>query len=255
MTAVAKRKTIRILSVLLLGGVIMFGLFGCKENTKKYKVDYCGAKSLYTNAKDEYTAGEEVELCYPLIATDTDYSFYLDGERLNYDYEDGKGFVLRFTMPEHDVKLEHEHHNSMEYVPPTQMKIAEEMLIDYYSATVATVGGDGYDETVLYSYTDDKVKLITYHEYEGEEETKAEYIVPYEVVDRCYEVIEKYKLREWNDRKDTFGITGALLVCRFKDGDGYVRVSSEKMPDDGKNAFNAIDSVLGEYIKDEYRVN
>lgn len=73
--------------------------------SKKYKVDYCGQKSEYKNARDEYRAGEKVELYYPLIATDTDYSFSLDGAELTRDYDTQKGFILRFTMPEHDVKL------------------------------------------------------------------------------------------------------------------------------------------------------
>jgi hypothetical protein len=55
-------------------------------------------------------------LYFELIATDTDYSFYLDGERINYKYDDRKGFVITFVMPEHNVKLECESHNSMEYI-------------------------------------------------------------------------------------------------------------------------------------------
>ena len=42
---------------------------------KKYKVDYCGEKFAYKNAKDEYRAGEKVTVYYWMIATDTDYSF------------------------------------------------------------------------------------------------------------------------------------------------------------------------------------
>ena len=35
---------------------------------KKYKVDYCGEKFAYKNAKDEYRAGEKVTLYYWMIA-------------------------------------------------------------------------------------------------------------------------------------------------------------------------------------------
>ena len=38
-----------------------------KENdklAKKYKVDYCGQKMAYPNAKDEYRAGEKVTLYF-----------------------------------------------------------------------------------------------------------------------------------------------------------------------------------------------
>lgn len=80
---------------------------------KKYTVDYCGEKYAYKNAKDEYRAGEKVTLYYWMIATDTDYSFSLDSAQLMTDYDRQKGFILSFTMPDHDVKLRCCSHNSM----------------------------------------------------------------------------------------------------------------------------------------------
>lgn len=104
--------------IIVLGGMMMFGLFGC--GGKKYKVDYCGQMSSYENAKPAYRAGEKVELYYPFIATDTDYSFYLDGESVNYDYDDKHGFVISFIMPDHDVKLECVMKNLMIYDPSAE---------------------------------------------------------------------------------------------------------------------------------------
>ena len=89
----------------------MFSLFGCRA--EKYRVDYGGNKASFRGAKDAYAAGADVTLYFPDIATDTDYSFFLDGEPLNTDYEARKGFVLRFTMPEHDVTLTVQSVNSM----------------------------------------------------------------------------------------------------------------------------------------------
>ena len=56
-------------------------------------------------------------LYYEIIATDTDYSFLLDGENLNFGWDENKGFVITFTMPDHDVKLECRMRNSMVYDP------------------------------------------------------------------------------------------------------------------------------------------
>ena len=78
---------------------------GNDKLAKKYKVDYCGQKMAYPNAKDEYRAGENVTLYFDMIATDMNYSFTLDGAELMRDYDPKKSFVLRFTMPGHDVKL------------------------------------------------------------------------------------------------------------------------------------------------------
>ena len=110
----AKRQPMNIwIGVLiLLGGLLLASLTGCSGGTK-YQVDYCGGKDCYSNAKDSYRAGSTVTLYFELIATDTDYHFFLDGEPLPFGYDEKKGFVIRFTMPEHDVKLEVSSENSM----------------------------------------------------------------------------------------------------------------------------------------------
>ena len=92
-------KSIRI----ILGGILMLSLFGCSVN--KYEIDYCGAKSSYQGAKSSYEPGVEVKLYYKNFASDMEYSFYLDGEYIPLEF-DAKGAVIRFVMPEHDVKLE-----------------------------------------------------------------------------------------------------------------------------------------------------
>ena len=96
----------------LLGGLLLVGLTSCSGG-ERYQVDYCGSKDCYSNAKDSYRAGTEVTLYFDLVATDTDYSFLLDGEPVHYTYDDRKGFVIQFTMPNHDVKLECNSKNSM----------------------------------------------------------------------------------------------------------------------------------------------
>ena len=80
---------------------------------RRYSVDYCGRKFAYQGAKDSYRAGEKVVLFCSMVATDTDYSFTLDGEYLPFDYQVTKGFRIEFTMPDHDVKQKCFMKNSM----------------------------------------------------------------------------------------------------------------------------------------------
>lgn len=91
-------------------------LFGCMGT--KYNVDYCGSKSMFKGAKDTYRAGETVTLYFDLIATDTDYTFYVDGEYFSPDYDDKKGFIISFVMPDHDVTVDFSHRNTMLYMQP-----------------------------------------------------------------------------------------------------------------------------------------
>ncbi len=83
------------------------------DDEETYKVDYNGQKSFYKHARNSYRAGEKVKVYYYMIATDTDYSFYLDDEFLSCKYNDSKGFVIEFTMPDHDVSLRCEARESM----------------------------------------------------------------------------------------------------------------------------------------------
>jgi len=106
-------KRLFVLPVLLCS-LLQLGLSGC--GGEKYRVEY-DSKDLYSNARDYYRAGTNVKLYFKLIATDTDYSFLLDGEHIPFDYDEKKGFVIEFTMPAHDVTLECETRNSMVYQP------------------------------------------------------------------------------------------------------------------------------------------
>jgi hypothetical protein len=92
--------------------LLCFNLTGCFG--KKYTIDYCGLKDMYKNAKDSYRAGQTVRFWFPYVASDTDYTFYMNGERFNdFEYDPMKGFVFEFTMPDHDIVLEVDSRNSM----------------------------------------------------------------------------------------------------------------------------------------------
>ena len=80
----------------------MCKLFKKKEKTYTLKYDY---KDAYQNGKDQYKAGDLVVLKYDVIATDTSYSFYLNGEHIDYRYIDN-AFMISFKMPECDSYLE-----------------------------------------------------------------------------------------------------------------------------------------------------
>ena len=170
------KRIVSAILIISLGGSVMLGLSGCFG--KKYKVDYCGQKGSFEGAKDSYRAGERVELRFSHIATDTDYYFYVDGQRVNPGYDsDRHCYVISFTMPEQGVTVKYSSKNTMLYEPETEGK----MLIDYYTATVGTNGGDCHYELVLSTYRDGMEKLEVFEgdDFEGgKKETCTAYIVP-----------------------------------------------------------------------------
>ena len=64
-------------------------------------------------ARKQYRAGEQVVLYYFMVATDTDYTFVVDGMAVQPDFERSTGFIIRFTMPDHDVTIRCIERNTM----------------------------------------------------------------------------------------------------------------------------------------------
>ena len=117
---------------------------GDEEEAEKYEVDYLGCKDDFKKAKDSYEEGKKVTLYYDIIATDTDYTFYLDDEVLDVDYSDSKGYIITFIMPDHNVTLRVESRNTMELAD-----ILWDTLIDETGATedeVAAFVRDDFDD-------------------------------------------------------------------------------------------------------------
>lgn len=89
--------------------IILITVIACSCAGDKYDVDFLG---------EEYSfrAGKKVTLYFDLIATDTDYSFYMDGEYFDCTYDEKKGFVFEFVMPDHDVVFTMDAKQSMMYI-------------------------------------------------------------------------------------------------------------------------------------------
>ena len=116
---------------MIIIGILMILALVCVLSAcsaKTYEVDYCGEQQMYDGAKDSYAPGKEVILRYTLIASDTSYAFYLDGEELDVEYDSNKGYFIRFTMPDHDVRLECVTKNTMTDQIPTLEAEPEEKL-------------------------------------------------------------------------------------------------------------------------------
>lgn len=221
----------------------MLGLFGC--GSKKYKVDYSGQKDWYENAKDEYRAGENVVIYFKYIATDTDYKFYLDGAELDRDYDEKKGFILSFTMPERDVSLKCESHNSMIDNSFTENTTEPEfvMLIDYYHGTVGTADGGSSYELVL-GKKDGNLELDVYRTEDGVDKPVGIYTVDSSAEDECFKLINDSGFDTWKDC-DEDPIEGAETVLKYLNDDGsYTRVSTDRMPDGGEAKLNAVKAKL-----------
>ncbi len=113
---------IRKIVVVFIGVIIMAGLFGCGK--QKYKLNF--DSSGFESEKTEYAAGEKVTVYYDFIATDTDYHFYSNDVEMKQSYDDQHGYIFTFTMPDHDVTIQVESHNSMMYDPDANKPVVDD---------------------------------------------------------------------------------------------------------------------------------
>lgn len=90
-----------LIAALLLTMLLPVGCGG-----QKYAVDYIGKKDVFLDAKERYSAGEQVQLkTYAVM--DASPKVTVDGERLSPEVVDYTYLVYTFTMPEHDVKVDY----------------------------------------------------------------------------------------------------------------------------------------------------
>ena len=78
-----------------------------------FDIDYCGQEDLFVGAVKKCSAGEEVELIYDMIMTDTDYTFYVDGRKYNAKWDNKRcAYIIRFVMPHHNISVYCESNNT-----------------------------------------------------------------------------------------------------------------------------------------------
>ena len=246
-----KRPLFTKILILLLEVLLIMSLSGCAF-AKKYNVDYGDSKNALIGAKDSYRAGEKVVL-KAYLATDTDYSFSVDGDNISPDFSsDGGMLVYKFTMPAHDIKIEFSSHNSMiNEVDPTDdgdIDYEQTLLFDYYTAPAAIVGEAFYNETTVNRGSDGLYYVNTYRgsRDKGTTTYHATFAAPDGLLDDLMGVVNEYKMDEWNDG-DGVGLDGAIKVVKFRDtANKLVRVSSEQMPENGEEAFGKVAEILSE---------
>lgn len=238
-----------ILAVILICSLTF--LTSCKAKTKthspteSYKViceDY-----LFENVKKSYRPGQKVKIYFPYVATDTDYSFYLDDQRINdYTYSDAKGFIITFTMPAHDVTLTYESKNTMEnifhtYEPGT-------VLVTYAETVFTAEGNTLYRLTVEATEDESKHKMTVYTDSQT-----SEYLIPVFPYESCYNYILSEQLWNWNELEEYECLTGKLISLTILLDGAPVTVSTDQMPQDGESILSYLHSHFADYIKEEYK--
>ena len=101
-------------AMITAAAAVVISAAGCSP--KKYTLNF--DRSGFESEKTEYAAGETVTVYYDIIATDTDYWFFIDDDvEMKESYDNDHGYIFTFVMPDHDVTMRVESRNSMMYEP------------------------------------------------------------------------------------------------------------------------------------------
>ena len=221
--------------IFVIGVLIMLSVSGCGK--QKYKLNYDGYG--FESKKTEYAEGEKVTVYYDLIATDTDYHFYIDDDvEMSQSYDHQHGYVFTFRMPGHDVTLHEESRNSMVYVPPhdyidadiSGLSIKQSDIADFYY----TYDWSGYNAIFQrYRFYTEDGEYLFYHETRKTEDnygwaSEAEITASGTVSLSIYEWDEfLYYLAEGSatepDENLLDGDSGPWMYLYYRSGDTTVR--------------------------------
>ena len=128
------------------------------------------------------------------------------------------------------------------------------LVADFCKHTMATVGGDGYDETVLYKDEEDgSYQIHTYAKYQYmKKEAHHSYAAKDGAEEAVLALIDELKLEEY-EGKTGIGLCGGMYVCKFQKDGIMHRVTTDNLGTDGAGIIMKVGSLIGNYVGEELK--
>lgn len=126
------------------------------------------------------------------------------------------------------------------------------LLGDYCRSTLATVGGDGYDETVLYqNEADGSFQIHTYSKYVYmPKESHRSFRAKEGAYEALLELVEKLHLEDYEGKMGA-GLCGGRYVCKFRRDGEVHRVTTDNCGLDGVSLIMQVGKLLGSFVGEE----
>lgn len=126
------------------------------------------------------------------------------------------------------------------------------LLGDFCKRTVATVGGDGYDETVLYrDEADGSYQIHTFSKYDG---MPSELHHSFKAKDGAYDallaLVDELQLDAY-EGKAGFGLCGGMYICKYLKNGTIHRVTTDNFGMDGPAVIIKVGNLLRSYMGEE----
>jgi len=207
-------------------------------------------EELDSGARVHWFSKQEGELVHSFFAVDTDETFVVASLVMTPEAEEGFGpgflSLIRSLALGRDMEADTEEPAQIDAADPVKPAAALEqkmILVDYFERELTADGPQPYFEAVLYSYSDTQALMEIYTAGGSDRERMTSFLVPLETMDQLMEVICAYGMDGWNSQAGS-AVSGKLYVCKFRQGGSLIRVTSENMPDNGVEAFDAVWDVM-----------
>ncbi len=126
------------------------------------------------------------------------------------------------------------------------------VLGDFCKKTMATVGGDGYDEIVLYeNEADGSFQIHTYSKYVYmEKENHHSFKAKPGAYDALLRLVEKLHLDEYEGKRG-FGLCGGMYICKYKKDGALHRVTTDNFGTEGPAIIIQVGNLIGSFKGEE----
>lgn len=126
------------------------------------------------------------------------------------------------------------------------------ILGDYCKKTMATVGGDGYDEIVLYKdEKDGSLQIHTYMKYDYmQKEIHHSFKAKSGVYEALLRLADKLHLDEYEGKKGV-SLCGGMYVCKYRKDGVLHRVTTDNLGTDGTSIIIQVGNLLGSFKGEE----
>ena len=126
------------------------------------------------------------------------------------------------------------------------------LLGDFCKKTMATIGGDGYDEIVLYeNEADGSFQIHTYSKYAYmQKESHHSFKAKEGAYAALLKLVEKLQLDEY-EGKTGLGLCGGMYICKYRKEGVLHRVTTDNLGTDGPAIIIQVGNLLGSFKGDE----
>ena len=117
------------------------------------------------------------------------------------------------------------------------------LLIDCYTATVATIGGDRYSEIVLNRLPDGREQLDTY-ESDFRNTVHRAFPLDAPISGEAFAILREEGIDKWHLNEPEPAMCGGVRVIRYRDGENLRRIANEQFPGYGETSFFRLSGFL-----------